>query len=635
MKNYYEKSVDEVLSEFKTSKEGLTNSEVEVRLKEFGKNALIAKKKKSFIRLFFEQMKDLMIIVLLLAALISAVLAIIEKNYLELIDGGIILLIVIINSIIGVMQEQKADKSMELLKNMNKPFAKVLRNGEIEKVKSEDIVVGDIIILEAGDSVPADLRIIESASLKIEESSLTGESLPVSKEDAILPSNTPLGDRKNMAFSSTTVSYGRGKGVVVATGMNTEVGHIANMLNEDDKQITPLQGQLNKTAKMLSILILGIAIVIFVASLIKNGLTMDSIVESFMTAVAIAVAAIPEGLSAVVTIVLAIGVKEMSKNNAIVKHLPAVETLGCCQVICSDKTGTLTMNKMTVKQLYTLSNGLFVNIKENEDNSVNALVNGMVLCNDTTTSNEGTLLGDPTETALIQYLLDSRIDCKLIKDKNKRIDEIPFDSVRKLMTTVNKNEDETIAYIKGAVDKLLVKCNRILDHNEVRKITTDDLKNIESTNKLMADKALRVLAFAINDDLNHDNLENNLIFVGLTGMIDPPRKEVTEAVKTCESAGMKAVMITGDHLNTAVAIAKDIGIFKKDSLAITGEELDKLSDEEFKKNLSKYAVFARVSPENKVRIALVDDGPEFLQVMNGKPGKATLRGCIICNNTVY
>ena len=617
MKNYYEKSVDEVLSEFKTSKEGLTNSEVEVRLKEFGKNALIAKKKKSFIRLFFEQMKDLMIIVLLLAALISAVLAIIEKNYLELIDGGIILLIVIINSIIGVMQEQKADKSMELLKNMNKPFAKVLRNGEIEKVKSEDIVVGDIIILEAGDSVPADLRIIESASLKIEESSLTGESLPVSKEDAILAQNTPLGDRKNMAFSSTTVSYGRGKGVVVATGMNTEVGHIANMLNEDEKQITPLQGQLNKTAKMLSILILGIAIVIFVASLIKNGLTMDSIVESFMTAVAIAVAAIPEGLSAVVTIVLAIGVKEMSKNNAIVKHLPAVETLGCCQVICSDKTGTLTMNKMTVKQLYTLSNGLFVDIKENEDNSVNALVNGMVLCNDTTTSNEGTLLGDPTETALVQYLLDSKIDCKLIKDNNKRIDEIPFDSVRKLMTTINKNEYETIAYIKGAVDKLLVKCNRILDHNEVRKITSDDLKNIESNNKLMADKALRVLAFAINDDINHDNLENNLIFVGLTGMIDPPRKEVHEAVKTCESAGMKAVMITGDHLNTAVAIAKDIGIFKKDSLAITGEELDKLSDEEFKKNLSKYAVFARVSPENKVRIVRAYKSFDLVVAMTG------------------
>lgn len=600
---FYDNNIEYALKYTSSATSGLDASEAQKRLQQNGKNALKEGKKESLIKRFFAQLKDLMIIVLLCASLVSAVIAIIQKEYIELVDSGIILLIVIVNSIIGLVQQSKADKSMEMLKNMNKPFAKVLRNGEVVRVKSEDLVVGDIIVLEAGDSVSADLRLIETASLKIEESMLTGESLAVEKDaTAVLDAKTVLGDRKNMAFSSTTVVYGRGKGVVVATAMDTEVGKIADVLTQNQSQSTPLQGQLNKTAKLLSLIVLGITVVIFGVSLIKNGLSVDNIIHSFMTAVAIAVAAIPEGLSASVTIILAISVNEMSRKNAIVRHLQAVETLGCTQIICSDKTGTLTLNKMTVKKLFTLNDGSFDKTAFDKDNATKSLINAMVLCNDTQETHTGEYTGDPTEIALIQYAKENKIDYRKIIANCVRVDECPFDSNRKMMTTINNIDGKGYGFTKGAVDKLLRRCDRVMVGDKVQKLTSAHIEKIQNANIEMADKALRVLAFAIKDSDNKNAQEENMIFVGLVGMIDPPRPEVKNAVENCLKAGICPVMITGDHLNTAVAIAREIGIFRDGDLAITGEELDNLSEKEFLKNLHKYKVFARVSPENKVRI---------------------------------
>lgn len=609
MKSYHNYSLEEVYKKLNTTENGLTSEEAQARLQRNGKNALKEAKSKTWIQRFFGQMKDLMIIVLLVAAAISAIISIVEKNYTELIDSGIILLIVILNAVIGTVQESKADQAMKELTKMNKPFAKVIRNGEIVKIKCEDIVIGDLVVLEAGDVVPADLRLISTKSLKIQESTLTGESVPSEKDClAELKDETPLGDRKTMAYSTGVVSYGRGSGIVVATGMDTEVGKIAGMLNVQEKNDTPLQKQLAKTAKLLSFIVLGIALVIFIAGVINRDPgqnLLDSIVDSFMVAVAIAVAAIPEGLPAVVTIVLAIGVKKMSERKAIVKNLPAVETLGCCEVICSDKTGTLTLNKMTVKQFYTQSMGLFYREEKVVDESVNTLIEGMVLCNDTEERMDNELIGDPTETALVAYARKIGLSAKEMKAHNTRIDEIPFDSKRKLMTTVHQNaEGKKIAYVKGAFDMLLSRCTKILELNKERDITDEDKIALKKANKEMGSNALRVLGLAykkhhLND---HDNLESDLVFVGLVGMIDPPRKEVEGAVATCKKAGMTAIMITGDHLDTAVAIASQIGIYQKGDKAITGAELDKLTDEEFLRDLKKYKVFARVSPENKVRI---------------------------------
>ncbi len=621
LKNFHTHSIDEVMKHYKTSPNGLSSKKAEHLLESNGKNKLVETKRKNWFLRLLDQMKDVMIIVLLVAALVSGILAIAEQKYIDLIDSGIILLIVMVNAIIGLVQENKANNAMEALKNMNKPYAKVIRDGEVVKIKSEDIVVGDIVVLEAGDIVPADIRLIESASLKIEESALTGESVPSEKNHAVVLSDTtPLGDRKNMVYSSGVVAYGRGKGVVVAVGMDTEVGKIATMLNDSKENQTPLQGQLAKTAKMLSILVIGIAVVIFVASIIKNGITADSISHSFMTAVAIAVAAIPEGLPAVVTIVLAIGVKKMSEKNAIVKNLPAVETLGCCQVICSDKTGTLTINKMTVKQLYTASQGLFYRQEASHNNeSERLLIEGLVLCNDTIENADSTLVGDPTETALIAYAKQIGTNIKMLQKEAPRIYEIPFDSKRKLMTTVNNTRNKQISYTKGAVDVILHKCTHIMHGDEIRPITENDILVIKQANKQMADSALRVLGLAVKTTNLDDraNLESELTFVGIVGMIDPPRKEVKAAVETCNKAGMRAIMITGDHLDTAVAIAKEIGIYKKDSLAITGAELDKLSDKEFHKNLHRYSVFARVSPENKVRIVQAFKSFNMIVAMTG------------------
>lgn len=610
MKDFYNYNLKDVYEKLNTSAEGLTQEEAAARLGRYGKNALDEGKSKTWLQRFFAQMKDLMIIVLLVAALVSAVIAIIEKKYIDLIDAGIILLIVVLNAVIGTIQESKADEAMKELTKMNKPFAKVLRNGEICKIKCEEIVIGDVVILEAGDVVPADLRLITSKSLKIQESTLTGESVPAEKDAlAELKDEVPLGDRKNMAYSTGVVSYGRGSGVVVATGMATEVGKIAGMLNTQEKNDTPLQVQLAKVAKLLSFVVLGVALVIFVVGIINRTAgesLVDSIVDSFMTAVAIAVAAIPEGLPAVVTIVLAVGVKRMSERKAIVKNLPSVETLGCCEVVCSDKTGTLTLNKMTVKQFYTKSMGLFYREEKVVDEGVNTLIEGMVLCNDTEEKLDNELIGDPTETALVAYARKIGIDVKALKNNHDRIDEIPFDSKRKLMTTVHIDNDinKKISYTKGAFDMLLQRCSKILDCNKERDITDEDIVALKKANKEMGINALRVLGLAYKKHhlSDRENLESDLVFVGLVGMIDPPRKEVAGAVATCAKAGMTAIMITGDHLDTAVAIATQIGIYKKGDRAITGADLDKLTDEEFLRDLRKYKVFARVSPENKVRI---------------------------------
>ncbi|MDR0751545.1 MAG: calcium-translocating P-type ATPase, PMCA-type [Christensenellaceae bacterium] len=603
MKPVYTLTVDETLNEYKTAKTGLTSQEASKRLSEYGRNQLKEEEKTSLIVKFFKQFKDMMVIVLLLAALVSAVLAIVEKQYQDLVEGALILLIVIINAIIGVVQESKAEASMEALKNLNKPFAKVLRDNLAMKIKSEEIVPGDVVILEAGDVVPADIRLFECASLKVEEAALTGESVPSEKGIDVLENpEAPLGDRFNMCYGTGIIHFGRGAGVAVATGMNTEVGKIADMLNEKDESQTPLQIQLAKTAKTLSLLVLVIAAIIFIVAFVR-GLTSDANFSdvfglAFMTAIAIAVAAIPEGLPAVVTIVLAIGVRRMSEKNAIVRNLPAVETLGCCEVICSDKTGTLTLNKMTVKEIYTKGVGNLLAGDETLTSDVIVLLRCIALCNDTRRENDK-LQGDPTETALIAYTDGLNYDFSAYE----RVDEIPFDSIRKLMSTINMVDGRRVAHIKGAPDLLLDKCSVILVGDTIRAITDDDKNAIIKANADMASKALRILGAAIKyENLDKENTEKDMIFVGLVGMIDPPRAEVKDAVKKCRRAGMKPIMITGDHAATAKAIALDIGILTKNGIIMTGAELDKLDDDEMAKNLDNYCVFARVSPENKVRI---------------------------------
>ena len=622
MKQFYTSEVEEVIKELGTSEAGLTSAEAKDRLEKNGKNALEEAAKRPMILRFFDQFKDLMIIVLLVAAVVSGVLSIVQEEYSELIDSGLILLIVVVNAIIGLVQEGKAEKSLEALKNMNKPFAKVIRDGNLEKISSEELVVGDLVVLEAGDMVPADMRIIKSSSLQIEEAALTGESVPVNKHtNALTNEEAPLGDRACMAFSSGTVSFGRGEGIVTATGMNTEVGKIAKMLSEKTDNTTPLQKQLAKTAKVLSVAVLAIAAIIFVASVII-GLTgpdasedvFGTVIDGFMTAVAIAVAAIPEGLPAVVTIVLAIGVQRMSERKAIVRNLPAVETLGCCEIICSDKTGTITLNQMTVKELYTTESGIISDADE-VSGDVNALVRVMTLCNDTQES-EGKLVGDPTETALIAYARKKDLD---VSKTYARVDEIPFDSKRKLMSTVNDVDGEKIIHVKGAPDILLDRCVSILVGGQVRAITQEDKDNVLKANGDMAEKALRVLAYAIKmGEEDREKFEEDLVFVGLTGMIDPARDEVKEAVAICKRAGIRAIMITGDHAKTAAAIAREVGIIDSpDQEVLTGAELDKMSDEEYLANIEKYRVYARVSPENKVRIVTAYRSLDKVVAMTG------------------
>jgi len=595
MSNYYNKTIEDTFKILKTTKNGLTNNQAKNLLDTNGLNYLKEGKKRTLFNKIFSQFKNVMILVLLVAAIVSGLLG-------EITDSIIILSIVILNAIMGVVQENKAEKSLDALKSLSKPFSKVIRNNIPIKIKSEEIVIGDIILLEAGDYVPADLRIIESASLKIEEASLTGESIAVEKiVDTLDSTNLALGDRRNLAFSSSIVSYGRGKGVVIATGMDTEVGKIAKYITDDTiSSETPLSKQLDKTGKIISIVVVFAAIIILITGLIQGRL----FIEMFLISVSIAVAAIPEGLPAIVTVVLSIGVQKLSSKNAIIRKLPAVETLGSTEIICSDKTGTLTLNQMTVKQLYFLNN-----TPSAEDMKIFMYI--MALCNDSIQSMENEkikLVGDPTETALVTFANSYGYDKNKLENDFKRITEIPFDSNRKLMATINYIDYKYKVLVKGAPDILISKCTKILENGVIRTLTETDVKKIEKANTSMANGALRVLAFAYKDyiklpkNISSEEVENNLIFVGLEGMIDPPREEVKQAIKICNKAGMRAVMITGDHKDTAIAIAKQLGILDNINHAITGNDLDKLSDEQLYNEVKNYSVYARVSPEHKVRI---------------------------------
>lgn len=601
---WFHKSVDETKEYFKLDEEnGLSNEQVNENRQKYGTNELQTKKKKSTFVKFLEQFKDFMIIVLIIAAIISGVVGYIEGEGIT--DSIIILIVVILNAVIGVIQENKAEKSLEALQKLSAHVSKVIRNGKMEVIPAKELVPGDIVVLDTGDYVPADLRIIEAVNLKSQEASLTGESVPVEKSaNTIEQEEVDLGDRENMLFSSSLITYGRGKGIVVETGMNTEVGKIAGIINSTEETQTPLQEKLNKLGKTLGIAALVICAIIFVIGLLYG----KDPIEMFMTAVSLAVAVIPEGLAAVSTIVLAIGVQRMVKRHAIVKKLPAVETLGSTTVICSDKTGTLTQNKMTVEKIFY--NGKLLDaeeVKQNIDTNLEKLVYISMLCNDTKISANNELTGDPTETALVDMGFNLQFE-KNIYDKNPRIKEIPFDSDRKLMTTVNKINNKYVVLTKGGVDELLAKCNKYLYDGEERNDLENYKKVITKNNEDMAKDALRVLSMAYKE-IDHEptdeemkNIEQDLIYVGMVGMIDPPRLEVKDAVDKCEKAGIKTVMITGDHKITAIAIAKSLGILQSEEEALTGAELEKMSDEDLTKNIRKYSVYARVSPEHKVRI---------------------------------
>ena len=600
--NWFNKTVDEVESTLKTNAEnGLTAEEAQKRQEEYGLNELKAKKKKSLFVKFLEQFKDFMIIILIISAIISGVVGVAQGEGFT--DTIIILVVVVVNAIIGVAQENKAEKSLEALQKLSSHVAKVVRDGKLQVIQSKELVPGDIVILETGDYVPADLRIIEAVNLKSQESALTGESVPVEKMAAkIEDEKIGIGDRVNMLFSSSLITYGRGKAVVVETGMNTEVGKIADIINTAEEQGTPLQQKLNKLGKTLGIVALAICAVIFVVGLLYG----KEPIHMFMTAVSLAVAAIPEGLPAVFTIVLAIGVQRMVKRNAIVKKLPAVETLGSASVICSDKTGTLTQNKMTVEKVFC--DGNLVNLEESADMiDIQKLVYASMLCNDTKISEDDKLKGDPTETALVDMAFKLDFDPS-VYGMFPRVAEIPFDSDRKLMTTVHEENGNYVVYTKGGVDELLANCSSYILEGDIKTDLEEYKEIIRRYNMEMAQNALRVLAMAYKV-LDHKptaeeikELESNLTYIGMVGMIDPPRLEVKDAVQECKEAGIKTVMITGDHKITAIAIAKSLGILENDDEAITGTELEEMSDEELIRNVRKYSVYARVSPEHKVRI---------------------------------
>ena len=594
---WYKKSKNEILQELDVDeKNGLSSTEALRRLEKYGKNKLETKKKKTLFKQFLSQLKDVMIYILIIAAIISAFLG-------EISDALIILLVIIINAVIGVIQESKAEKALDALKELSTPKALVKRDGSLKEILSEDIVPGDIVIIDAGRYIPGDLRLIDTANLKIEESAFTGESVPSEKDASFLPDKEiPIGDQNNMAFMSTLATYGRGVGVVVGTGMNTEIGKIAKMIEQEENDETPLQKKLSELGKILGFLAVGICILIFIISFFQGR----DLLEMFLTSISLAVAAIPEGLPAIVAIVLALGVQRMVKKNAIIRKLPAVETLGSVSIICSDKTGTLTQNKMTVTTVYT--NDSY--IKESEfnlnDNESKLLVDCMVLCNDATYS-EKSKTGDPTEIALLESPFKLNILKEKLEKEFKRIDEIPFDSDRKLMTTVNLVDDKKArVFTKGALDSILSICNKISINGKLVDFSKEYKAKVLENSNIMSDKALRVLAFAYKDiskeNIVLDFLEKDLVFIGMVGMIDPPRLEVKDSIKLCKSAGITPVMITGDHKNTAFAIANELGIAEDISQAITGHEIDRFKEEEFNEKIINYRVFARVSPEHKVKI---------------------------------
>ena len=591
---FYSLDIEETLKKLSSNKDGLSNEEVEKRLKKDGKNKIIEIKKESNFSKFLNEFKDLMIIILILSSIVSFILSILSNESFT--DSLIILAIVILNAILGFIQELKADKAVESLKKMQITTIKVKRNNEIYVVNSENIVKGDILVLEAGDTIPADARIIWEASLKVDESSLTGESIPVSKNIITLNENTILSQRKNMIYSGTSIVYGKCQAVVCGTGMNTEFGLIAKCLNEEEKETTPLQRKIDGISKFLSLIIFLIIVIMFIIGIIKG---MD-IKEIIMLSISLAVAAIPEGLPAVITITLSLGMSTMAKKNAIVRKMSSVETLGCTEVICSDKTGTITQNKMKVQEVYY--NNKICSCNDLDKNNILLLI--MALNNDTEKSNNN-YIGDPTEIALYEACEECFNISKLI-DNNKRIDELPFDSDRKMMSTINKNEKNFVLYTKGSFDSIIKHCLYIYEDNNIKKLTEEDINKLKEIERQESNKAYRVLAYAykkIDESyILNKSLENELIFVGMTAMIDPPRVDVKDAINECKMAHIKPIMITGDSLSTATSIAKEIGILNNENEAITGECLDKMSKEELIKNVNNYSVYARVSPMNKLDI---------------------------------
>lgn len=613
---YYLENSSEVFGEVKSTENGLTSEQARRRSAETGKNKLAEGKKTPLILRFLSQFADPMIIILIAAAVISAITSVLQKEFPS--DVIIIMFVVIVNAILGVYQESKAEKAIEALQKMAAATTKVLRDGKVCEIPSEDLTVGDVVLLEAGDAVPADGRIFESASLKIEESALTGESVPVNKFIKAIglegQKDVPLGDRKNMMYMGSTVVYGRGKAVITSIGMDTEMGKIAGALSSAKDEQTPLQKKLGQLSKILSFIVLGICVFMFAFDIVRALVTgtemnLDFLLGSFMLAVSLAVAAIPEGLAAVVTVVLSIGVTNMSKKNAIIRKLTAVETLGCAQIICSDKTGTLTQNKMTVVEHYC----------DNEK----MLAEGMALCTDVNLDDDGNLVGEPTEMALVAYSMSLGMNKNELLKSAPRVGEAPFDSNRKMMSTIHKTADGILQFTKGAPDEILKHCTKIFKNGEVSPLTDADRDAVLKKNKEFADRALRVLACGykqlscVPEDQSPDNIENELVFCGLVGMIDPVRPEVKAAIEECRGAGIRPIMITGDHKDTAVAIALELGIIKDKSEAITGAELDDISDEDFKEKVTQYSVYARVQPEHKVRIVNAWKSRGMITAMTG------------------
>jgi Ca2+-transporting ATPase len=606
-------SSDEVLKNLNSNTEGLTASEAERRLSEWGRNELDAEKRKSILKRFAEQLMNPMIIVLLVAAAISIIIAVVEKGGVqEYVEALIILAVVVLNSILGVYQESKAEKAIEALKQMSAATAKVRRGNVVSHIPASELVVGDIVLLEAGDSIPADMRLTVAVNLKIEEAALTGESVPSTKADKTLEGDehgkVSLGDRKNMAYMGTAAVYGRGEGVVTATGMKTEMGKIAGIIQSAVDGETPLQRRLAQLSKILSVVVLGICVVIFALQIFQSysqtgRIEVDAFMGSFMLAISLAVAAIPEGLAAVVTIVLSIGVTNMAKRNAIIRRLTAVETLGCAQVICSDKTGTLTQNKMTVV----------------EDFGDAALLSkSMFYCNDVQVSPDGELLGDPTQLAQKEFGMRATP-----ADDQPRLGELPFDSVRKMMTTLHQWDDKIAQYTTGAPDEILNNCDTIVDNGKIVPLTPELKNKVIAENSRMADGALRVLGGAFLEyatyppEVTPEAIERKMTFVGLIGMIDPLRPEVLDAVNECKNSGIKVVMITGDHKETAIAIAKNAGIIETSEQAVSGKELDLMTDEEFARRADNTFVYARVQPDHKVKIVNMWKEKGFVTAMTG------------------
>lgn len=598
-KDYYSMKEADVFSEVDSSKKGLTKDEAALRLEKFGTNELESGEKRSTIQKFIDQFKDFMIVVLLVAAIISGTIG------GEIADAIIILVVVVVNAFLGVIQENKAEEAIEALREMASPLASVKRDGEIIQINSTELVPGDVLVLEAGDVVPADLRLYDINSLKIEEAALTGESVPVDKKLQPVEKGAAIGDRTNMAYSSTNVTYGRGEGVIVHTGMDTEVGNIAHMLQNTEEKKTPLQQNQDNLGKTLTIIILIIATLMFV---IGFGFNDRPWLDMLMISISVAVAAIPEGLPAISTIILALGTQAMAKENALIRKLPAVETLGGTEVICSDKTGTLTQNKMTIEKLY-YNNGI-----HDADEAVPTdlpVMTIMNFANDTKIAEDRTLIGDPTETAMIQYGFDKEYDLKSKLAAMPRVEEVPFDSERKLMSTIHEDKENFFVATKGAPDELLKRCTSVLKDGKVIPMTNAERKEILDTNHEMAIQALRVLAMAfktidtIPTEITTDSVENDLVFAGLIGMIDPERPEAKKAIEEAKHAGIRTVMITGDHKDTAAAIATRLGILSKEKEnngILTGAQLDDISSQDFEEAVQNYSVYARVSPEHKVRI---------------------------------